>query len=175
VTGLHTQRVGLIAASIGRQLGFEEAEIDLIRLAAPLHDIGKIGIPDGILLKPGKLEADEFELMKQHVVIGAGILSKGESPIILLAREIALFHHERWDGRGYCQGLAGDKIPLAARIVSVADAFDAMTHDRPYHGAISEEIACKRILECSGTQFDPAVVDAFLVDREVAGETLSLN
>jgi len=107
--------------------------------------------------------------MKLHVTVGAGILARGESPVIVLAKEIALYHHERWDGTGYCSGLAGEEIPLAARIVCVADAFDAMTHDRPYQLARPEDEACGRICAASGSQFDPRVVKAFCEDRGTVG------
>jgi putative two-component system response regulator len=132
-TGQHTRRVAVLAAVLGRRLGSDDTLVDLIRRAAPLHDLGKIGIPDGVLLKPGKLTEHEFELMKTHTTIGARILSGGKSSLIRMAEEIAWSHHERWDGTGYPRGLAGEAIPLAARLVSVADVFDALTrYTRPY-------------------------------------------
>jgi len=120
-TGQHTHRVGQTAALLARALGLPEAQVELIRRAAPLHDIGKIGVPDGILLKPGPLTAEEFEMMKAHTVIGARILSCSRFPLLQMAQRIALSHHERWDGRGFPQGLRGEAIPLEARIVAVAE------------------------------------------------------
>ncbi len=160
-TGEHTQRVGQTAAFIAQALGLTERDVALIRRAAPLHDIGKIGIPDTILLKPGKLAPGEFELMKTHTVIGARILSGGHFPLLQLAESIALTHHERWDGGGYTPGLEGEAIPLAGRIVAVADAFDAMTHARAYKAAWPARAALAEMHRESGHQFDPRVVDAF--------------
>ncbi len=161
-TGQHTQRVGRTAALVARELSLASVEVDVIRRAAPLHDVGKIGISDSILLKPGRLTAEEFEVVKSHTTIGAGILSGGGFPILQLAEEIALMHHERWDGSGYPHGLQGDSIPLAGRIVSVVDVFDALTHDRPYKSAWSVADALKEIEGQAGRQFDPRVVEAFL-------------
>ena len=135
--------------------------MELIRRAAPLHDIGKIGISDLILLKPGKLTDREFELVKTHTTIGAEILAGSQSPLLRLAQEIALTHHERWDGRGYPRGLAGDSTPLAGRIAAVADVFDALTHERPYKEAWPLETAVREILIQADRQFDPDVVEAF--------------
>jgi putative two-component system response regulator len=153
--------VGQIAAALAEEMGLPEAEVELIRLAAPLHDLGKIGIPDHILLKPGQLTEDEFARMKTHTVIGARLLSGGQSRLLQLAEEIALFHHERWDGNGYA-GLSGEAIPLAARIVSVVDVFDALTFARPYKSAWPVEQVRAEIEGGSGTHFDPRVVDALL-------------
>ncbi len=160
-TGEHTRRVGELSGRIAGQLGLTDAEVELIRRAATLHDIGKIGIPDHILLKPGKLTADEFEIMKTHTTIGARILSGSRSPMLQMAREIALTHHERWDGEGYA-GLDGEAIPLPGRIVAVADTFDALIHQRPYKVAWSREDAVSEIDRERSRQFDPRVVDAFL-------------
>jgi putative two-component system response regulator len=142
-------------------MGLPDEEVHLIRHAAPLHDIGKIGIPDAILQKPGKLTDEEFEEMKCHTTIGVAILSGSRSRVLQLAEEIALYHHERWDGDGY-MGLAGDAIPLAARIVTVADTFDAITHGRPYRQAVSADEALIEIHLESGKQFDPKVVRALI-------------
>jgi putative two-component system response regulator len=160
-TGQHTQRVGQMAALIAKQMGLPDAQVSLIRRAAPLHDVGKIGVPDTILLKLGKLTDAEFEVVKTHTIIGARILSGSRFPILRLAEEIAFSHHERWDGGGYA-GLRRDTIPLAGRIVAVADVFDALTQQRPYKAAwpIAEAIA--EIDRQRGRQFDPALVDAFL-------------
>jgi putative two-component system response regulator len=160
-TGQHTERVGQMAALIGRQLGLPVAQVALIRRAAPLHDVGKIGIPDAILLKLGKLSPDEFLLVKTHTTIGARILSGSRFPILRLAEEIAFNHHERWDGDGYAQ-IAGDAIPLAGRIVAVADVFDALTQKRPYKSAWPVADAIAEIDRQRGKQFDPVIVDAFL-------------
>ncbi|MBA2301749.1 MAG: response regulator [Acidobacteria bacterium] len=160
-TGQHTERVGQTAALIAKQMGLSDAQVSLIRRAAPLHDVGKIGVPDAILLKLGKLTADEFNLVKTHTAIGARILSGSRFPILRLAEEIAFSHHERWDGDGYA-GMMRDAIPLPGRIVAVADVFDALTQPRPYKEAwpITEAIA--EIDRQRGHQFDPALVDAFL-------------
>lgn len=160
-TGLHTRRVGHCCARIAEELGLSSQEVDLLQRAAPLHDVGKIGVPDSILLKPGKLTAEEFEVIKQHTVIGAKILSGSRSPWLQMAEEIALTHHERWDGCGYAR-IEGDRIPLVGRIVAVADVFDALTHERPYKKAWSLEDAVQEIKAQSGQQFDPQVVEAFL-------------
>jgi putative two-component system response regulator len=162
ITGQHTQRVGLLAAQIARELGLPEAEAELLRLTAPLHDIGKLGIPDQILLKPDRLTIEEFEHMKQHTTIGARILSGSRYELLQRAEEIAHFHHERWDGSGYPSGLAGEDIPLASRIVAVADTFDVLTHERPYKSAWSIEDALDEIARQSGDKFDPRIVDALL-------------
>jgi PAS domain S-box-containing protein/putative nucleotidyltransferase with HDIG domain len=157
----HTERVGRTAALIARRLGMSEDDVALIRRAAPLHDIGKVGIPDLILLKPGPLTPEEWDLMKEHTQMGARILGEGTFPVLRTAQEITLNHHERWDGRGYPNGLVGEQIPLVGRIVAVADVFDALTHQRPYKAAWSVEAALAEIARCRGSQFDPQVVDAF--------------
>ena len=160
-TGQHIERVGQMAALLAKQIGLPDSQVALIRRAAPLHDVGKIGIPDAILLKLGKLTDDEFELVKTHTVIGARILSGSRFPILRLAEEIAFHHHERWDGSGYA-GLTRDAIPLAGRIVTVVDVFDALTQKRPYKGAWPVSDALAEIERQRGRQFDPALVDAFL-------------
>ena len=161
-TGQHTQRVAQIAAALAENLGFSSDEAHLIRQAAPLHDVGKIGIPDSILLKPGKLTDEEFAAMKHHTIIGANLLSEGHSPVMLLAERIALSHHERWDGNGYPQGLKGEEIAIEGRILAVVDVFDALTHERPYKKAWAVEDALAEITRCEGAQFDPEIVQAFL-------------
>lgn len=160
-TGKHAQRVGELSALIAEELGLAEEQVTLIRLAAPLHDVGKIGVPDAVLLKPSNLTREEFEQMKSHTAIGAGLLSGSRSPLLQLAQEIALYHHERWDGLGYAR-LQGPEAPLAARIVALADVFDALTHDRPYRDAWSMDRVIEEIRQQSGLQFDPMVVEAFL-------------
>jgi PAS domain S-box-containing protein/putative nucleotidyltransferase with HDIG domain len=158
----HTERVGRTAALIARRLGLSEDDVALIRRAAPLHDIGKVGIPDVILLKPGPLTPEEWDLMKKHTQMGARILGEGTFPVLQTAQQITLHHHERWDGRGYPNGLSGEDIPLVGRIVAVADVFDALTHQRPYKAAWSVDAALAEIERCRGSQFDPTVVDAFV-------------
>jgi putative two-component system response regulator len=159
-TGQHTQRVGILAAVLARAIGLAPDQIELIRLSAPLHDVGKIGIPDGILLKPSKLTDDEYLQIKRHTEIGRIILSGSNFSILQMAERIALYHHERWDGNGYHK-LSGDTIPLEARIVSVVDVFDVITHDRPYKRAESLETAVDCIRQESGKQFDPNLVNVF--------------
>lgn len=160
-TGQHANRVGLTSGMIARALGWIPDRVHDLELAAPLHDIGKIGIPDAILRKPGKLSDAEFKVMRKHPEIGGEILAGAKSPVLVMAREIALYHHEKWDGSGYPNGMIGDSIPMSARIVAVADAFDAMTSDRPYKKAMAKELALEEILRCSGSHFDPQTADAF--------------
>ncbi len=160
-TGQHTRRVGAMAALIARQMRLPESVVELIRQSAPLHDVGKIGIPDNVLLKPGRLSPDEFALMKRHTLIGANLLAGGPSEVARLAEEIARCHHERWDGTGYPNGLAGEQIPLSARIVAVADFYDALSFARPYRPAWAKEDIFAEIRRESGKHFDPAVVEAF--------------
>ena len=161
-TGEHTRRVADLAAPIGEGLGMSDEQVLLLRQAAPLHDVGKIGIPDSILLKPGRLTPEEFTEMKTHTTLGAGMLAGGRGALLEMAEAIALTHHERWDGGGYPRGLKGEAIPLAGRIVAVADVFDALTHSRPYKRAWPLEAAVREIAAQAGRQFDPAAVDAFL-------------
>ena len=161
-TGAHVRRTGLYSEELARAVGWSDDAADRLRMAAPMHDIGKIGIPDAILRKPGKLTPAEFEVMKTHTVIGAQMLAGSESPVLRMAQEIALRHHERWDGSGYPGGLAGSDIPQAARIVGIVDAFDALTHDRVYRGALAEADALAILLEGQGTLFDPQLLDAFM-------------
>ena len=161
-TGQHTQRVGMLAAMLARALGQPTHEVDLLRLAAPLHDVGKIGVPDRIFAKTGKLTGEEFAIMKSHTVIGGQILGGSRFGVLKLAREIAIFHHERWDGEGYPQGLGGEMIPLPARITAIADVFDALTHARPYKEAWTLEKAVETIKQGRSRHFDPALVDAFV-------------
>ena len=160
-TGEHTQRVGRLAAALGLRAGWPGDKLDQIRRAASLHDIGKIAIPDRILLKPGKLTPEEFEIMKTHSEIGAKTLANSRFPIVQLAEQIAHYHHEKWNGSGY-YGLAGAAIPLAARIVALADVFDVLTHVRPYKQAWPVEEALARIARDSGSHFDPHLVPPFL-------------
>jgi putative two-component system response regulator len=160
-TGQHTRRVGRSAGRIAKAMQLDAAEVKRIRMAAPLHDVGKIGIPDSILLNAGKLSEGDFTVMKTHCTIGADLLASEDVPLLELAAEVALTHHECWDGSGYPHGLAGDAVPLSGRIVAVADTFDALTHSRPYKPAWPVEKAFEEIDRLSGRSFDPAVVDAF--------------
>jgi putative two-component system response regulator len=160
-TGQHTQRVGRMAALLAEGLGIAPSEVEVIRRAAPLHDIGKIGIPDAVLLKGGRLSSDEFAVMKTHTLIGADILSGSNLPLLMTGRVIALSHHEHWDGSGYPAGLKGENIPLAARAVAVADVFDALTHPRPYKAAWTAQAALDEIVDQAGRQFDPDVARTF--------------
>jgi putative two-component system response regulator len=156
-TGRHTERVGEVAALLGGALDLPEEDLFLIRRAAPLHDVGKIGIPDAILRKPGPLTGEEWEVMKTHASIGARILAGGRSRVVQLAEEIALYHHEQWDGQGYPQGVAGEAIPLSGRLVMVADVYDALTSDRVYRDAWPTEMVLAYIREYAGRRFDPAI------------------
>ncbi len=174
----HTERVGYSAEQIALALGLDGDIASTLRRAAPLHDVGKIGIPDAILLKPAALTREEFEVMKTHTTIGHRILAKGQAPILRMAAEIAASHHERWNGSGYPERLGGRHIPIVGRIVAVADAFDAMTHTRPYRAASTIDDAVGEIHRCSGRQFDPEVVQAFdridhstLVDRDATARS----
>lgn len=161
-TGRHTQRVARSAGRIARKLGIDSKHAYLIEAAAPLHDVGKIGIADSILLKPGKLTPDEFEVMKTHTSIGSTILARHHTPLLQLASSIALTHHERFDGKGYPHGLSGQNIPIEGRILAVTDVFDALTNERPYKRAWPVEEALAEITKQSGSQFDPEVVSVFL-------------
>ena len=160
-TGQHTERVGQMAALLAREIGLPDSTVSLIRRAAPLHDVGKIGIPDSVLLKLGKLTDEEFAIVRTHTAIGARILSGSRFSLLRLAEEIAQSHHEHWDGGGY-QGLEGEDIPLAGRIVTIADVFDALTQKRPYKAAWPIADAIAEIERQRGRQFDPALVDAFV-------------
>lgn len=160
-TGAHIQRMSSYAAAIATRMGLGHKTVEAILHAAPMHDIGKIGIPDNILLKPGKLTDAEWLVMKEHPRIGARILSGSKIPLVRMAEVIALTHHERWDGSGYPQGLKGKKIPLAGRIVAVADVFDALTSKRPYKPAFETDKSLEIIKSESGRHFDPDVVKAF--------------
>jgi putative two-component system response regulator len=186
-TGRHVVRVGHYAGILGRQLGLDESLVEIIQHAAPLHDIGKVGIPDAILLKPGKLTPEEFEIIKthprfakaifepmapdelrmwrSHTSFGEVIMNMQNSPIMAMAAQIALTHHEKWDGTGYPLGLSGDDIPLAGRITAVADVFDALSSKRPYKPTIPVDECFKEIKQLAGTHFDPKLVEAFLAAR----------
>lgn len=165
--GDHASRVGYLAADMAQLLGMNEGEVTTLRLAAGFHDVGNVAVPDLILLKPGPLSPEEREVMQIHASVGGEMLSRGHSDLLRTASIIARHHHERWDGRGYPSGLHKEEIPLAARIVAVADVFDALMSDRPYRGRLTFEDAIEEINRLSGSHFDPAVVGRFhqVVDR----------
>lgn len=167
-TGAHIQRMSNYCAAIARQMGVNPNSVDWLLYAAPMHDIGKIGIPDRILLKPDKLDPEEWEIMKLHTVIGGKILHGSKAGFIRLGEVIALTHHEKWDGSGYPHGLKGKKIPLVGRITALADVFDALTTQRPYKKPFSIEKSFRIIQEGRGSHFDPEVVDAFFnIEKEI--------
>lgn len=157
----HAERVGWLAAALARELGCVEDFVERIRQAAPLHDLGKLAISDTILLKPGRLDPPERQQVETHAAAGAAILSGSRFDVLQLAQEIALTHHEWWDGSGYPNGLRREAIPVSGRVVALADVFDALTHDRPYKHAWPLERALAKIRSLSGHQFDPRVVEAF--------------
>lgn len=161
-TGLHVTRMSQTARLLAQAAGLPESEAELLHQAAPLHDIGKIGIPDRILLKPGKLTPEEWEIMKTHTLIGARIIGDHDAPLLRMARTVALAHHEKWDGTGYPHGLSGEDIPLVGRLVALADAYDALTSERPYKRAWTPEDAFAWIRSQAGAQFDPKLAGLFL-------------
>ena len=165
-TGLHVMRMSHYSRVIALACGFSSDMAEDLLNAAPMHDIGKIGIPDSIMLKPGKLTEEEFAVMKRHPIIGAEILGESDSRLLQLARSVALYHHEKWDGSGYPHGLKGEAIPIEARIVALADVFDALTSKRPYKEAWPVEQALEHIRQQAGRHFDPALVA--LLEQEMA-------
>lgn len=171
-TGAHILRMSNYSATVARKLGLNNKVVESILYAAPMHDIGKIGTPDRILLKPGKLDPDEWEIMKQHAINGGQILEGSEAGFITLGEVIALTHHEKWDGSGYPKGLKSKEIPLVGRIVAIGDVFDALTSKRPYKEPFSLEKSYSIIRESRGNHFDPEVVDAFFA---VEDEILSIK
>ncbi len=175
-TGNHVKRVGKYSAIIAQKLGFSQGLVHAIEHAAPLHDIGKIGIPESILLKPGKLDPEEWQVMKTHTTIGKEILHNSSSNIINLAEIIAHTHHERWDGKGYPLGLKGNQIPKVSRVVAIADVFDALLSSRPYKKSVTFNEAINIILEEEEGHFSPDVVNAFLSSLdEIEKVTLGLS
>ncbi len=161
-TGAHIRRLGLYSEVMAQALGWSREKCYEIRIAATMHDIGKIGIPDSILRKPGPLTANEFEIMKTHTLIGGRILAGSETSLLQTARAIALSHHEKWDGTGYPRGLAGEAIPVQGRIVAIADVFDALVHKRVYKDAWTIDQAIEHLVEDKGTRFDPGLIELFL-------------
>ena len=169
-TGLHITRMSRFAARLALEAGLPKQHTELLLHAAPMHDIGKIGIPDDILLKPGKLTEEEFTIMKTHTELGAELLAGSTSPVVQLAQQVALSHHEKWDGSGYPEGLTGENIPIEARICCVVDVFDALISERPYKQPWTVEDALAEIARCSGTMFDPMLADAFVsLEKDVRG------
>lgn len=162
----HLERIGAYSLLLARGAGLSGAETERIRLGAPLHDIGKVAVADEVLRKQGELTTQEREQIERHAYAGYDLLSDSESELILASAEIALSHHERFDGNGYPRGLAGEEIPLAGRVVAIADVFDALICNRPYRDALSLEEAVRIMLRGRGTQFDPELTDAFLLDLD---------
>ncbi|MBF0386427.1 MAG: response regulator [Candidatus Omnitrophica bacterium] len=161
-TGDHIVRMSRYCERLARALGMNEEECELILATSPLHDVGKIAIPDSILLKPGALTPEEIVVMHTHAEIGAEILSGGTSPFLKMAETVALTHHERWDGKGYPHGLKGEEIPLVGRICAISDIFDALTSERPYKKAWTFDASVKELKRMRGYHFDPKVLDAFI-------------
>ncbi len=182
-TGQHILRMSHASAQLARRAGWSEEAVDLMLNASPMHDVGKIGIPDGILLKRGALTDDERVVMQRHTLIGADILSGSDTPLLEMARDIALYHHERWDGSGYPRGLAGKEIPEAARIVAIADVFDALTSERPYKRCWPLEDALAYMQDQAGHHFDPELLTLFVgcisemrtICARFGGEPMDLN
>ncbi len=167
-TGAHVRRMSRYSAAVARQIGMDEAEVETILYSASMHDLGKIGIPDSILRKPGPLDAAEWIIMKQHTLIGAEILKESQASFIQLGETIARYHHEKWDGSGYPFQLRGTQIPLVGRVAAIADVFDALTSERPYKKSFSVERSLAIIAEGRGSHFDPDVVDAFMaIEAEI--------
>ena len=165
-TGLHIQRIGLFAAFLAEKLGRDQAKTRVLKTAAMMHDVGKIGIPDEILLKPGKLTPEEFDLMKKHTTIGFHLLDNIHSDLTKESAQIALTHHEKWNGTGYPHGLSGNDIPLGGRLTALVDVFDALTSHRPYKEPWPVEKAVQLIRDESGKHFDPEIVDIFLINLD---------
>jgi putative two-component system response regulator len=171
-TGAHIKRMSHYSAAVAREMGLDENTVETILYASPMHDIGKIGIPDQILLKPGKLDSHEWEIMKQHTIMGGRILEGSEAEFIKLGEIITLTHHEKWDGTGYPKGLRGKNIPLEGRITAIADVFDALNSKRPYKEPFPLEKSFTIIKDGRGNHFDPSIVDAFF---SIEDEILSIK
>ena len=175
-TGKHIIRMSRFSSMIARAYGQDEKYCNLLEQASPMHDIGKIGIPDNVLKKPGKLTEEDWVLMRKHSEYGANILSGSDVPVLQMAEEVALGHHEKFDGSGYPSNLKGEQIPLSARIVALADFFDALTMDRCYRPAFSDEKALTMVEQNIGTHFDPSVVKAFFsVSGDIINERNKIN
>jgi putative two-component system response regulator len=161
-TGMHVIRMSWFSRFLAEKCGKDEDWCELLFNAAPMHDIGKIGIPDAILLKPGRLNEEEMAIMKKHAEYGAEIIGEHPSPLLQLAKEVAICHHEKWNGKSYPNGLSGEDIPLSARIIAIADVFDALTSERPYKKAWTEEDAIALLEDGAGEHFDPNLVPLFI-------------
>jgi putative two-component system response regulator len=171
-TGQHIKRIGLYGAILAKKMGWSQENIDYIRVAGPMHDVGKIGIPDEILRKPGKLSPEEFEIIKQHPQIGAQILEDSSIPLLQMAHDIALYHHEKWDGSGYPHGLKNDAIPVSAQIVALVDVYDALSNDRVYRAALPEEKVLSIMKKGKGSHFNPQIFESFLEVLPIIREIL---
>ena len=169
-TWQHIERVGALSALLAHRMGFEPTFVDMMRVAAPLHDVGKVAVPDAVLLKPGPLDPQERADMQRHTVIGHEVLAGSDAEVIQLAASIALTHHERFDGAGYPAGIAGREIPVEGRIAAVADVFDALTSDRVYRPALPVESAMQMVEDGKGTQFDPRVAETLLESMDEVAE-----
>ncbi len=165
-TSVHSWRMAAYVGAIARGIGWKVEKVEMLELAAPMHDAGKIGIPDSVLKKPASLDPEEWKIMKTHPVLGHRILSKSDAPLFKMAADIALYHHEKWDGSGYPEGLAGTEIPQSARIVAIVDVFDALTMRRPYKEPWSEKSAFSEIRKCVGSHFDPELMACFFDVQE---------
>jgi response regulator RpfG family c-di-GMP phosphodiesterase len=174
-TGAHVERIGILCERLALAAGFSATDAETLRHAAVLHDVGKIGVPDRVLLKPDRLDEDEWEIMKTHAEIGASMLAGSPSPLVQLGEEIARTHHERWNGTGYPAGLRGEEIPLAGRICAICDVFDALRSRRPYKDAWTLDEAIAEIERQRGRHFDPALVDLFLPLAPGLAAELALN
>ncbi len=161
-TGMHIIRLSHLCAMLGRASGMTSSQVETLSTASLMHDIGKIGIPDNILLKPGRHTPEERKVMETHTTLGGEILAESDNELLIMGREIAMAHHERWDGTGYPRGLKGEEIPIEGRITSVCDVFDALTSERPYKKAWTKREACTFLQENKGTMFEPQLVDLFL-------------
>lgn len=165
-TGVHIWRMAAYSAAIAKQMGWSDQNTKLLELAAPMHDTGKIGIPDAVLKKPAKLDKEEWQIMMSHSEVGHRILIQSDAPLFKLAAEVALYHHEKWDGNGYPEKLKGEDIPVSARIVAIADVFDALTMKRPYKDPWPLEDSFAEIVKCSGSHFDPQLVEGFMMIKD---------
>ena len=161
-TGNHIKRISRYSALIAKKLGLSASEVQDILYASPMHDVGKVGVPDSMLIKPGRLTEQEFECIKAHTIIGADILANSRGKILRIAEQIAISHHEKWNGKGYPHGLLKERIPIVGRIVGLVDVFDALTSRRPYKDPYPVEVACDMIKKESGQHFDPDLVDVFM-------------
>jgi putative two-component system response regulator len=174
-TGEHIKRIGLYSVVIAANLDWDEERIEHLRVGAPMHDVGKIGIPDHILRKPGRLSPEEYQIIKQHPRIGAGILGGSKIPLLQTAADIALCHHEKWDGSGYPAGLSGKDIPEAARVVAIADVYDALSNDRVYRAMYPEKEVLGIMAKKKGTHFDPEILDCFMANLPAMEKILHSN